>query len=79
MVRVAIALLALFWAAEPAFAQTDDCPALEGDGIPSSPYQVVTLCQLQGIRSTLTAHYALAAHIDASPTRHYYLERRSRV
>ena len=67
MVRVAIALLALFWAAEPAFAQTD-CPALEGDGIPSSPYQVVTLCQLQGIRSNLTAHYALAADIDASPT-----------
>ena len=68
MVRVAIALLALFWAAEPAFAQPV-CPALEGDGIPSSPYQVVTLCQLQGIRSNLTAHYALAAHIDASPTR----------
>ena len=67
MVRVAIALLALFWAAEPAFAQPV-CPALEGDGIPSSPYQVVTLCQLQGIRSNLTAHYALAAHIDASPT-----------
>ena len=67
MVRVSIALLALFWAAEPAFAQPV-CPALEGDGIPSSPYQVVTLCQLQGIRSTLTAYYALAAHIDASPT-----------
>ena len=38
----------------------------EGSGTSSSPYRIATLCQLQDISSTPTAHYELVASIDAS-------------
>ena len=40
-----------------------------GLGSSSSPYRIATLCQLQGISSSLTAHYVQVENIDASTTK----------
>ncbi len=40
-----------------------------GKGMPEDPYQIKRLCQLQDISSSPTAHYELAAGIDASRTK----------
>ena len=40
-----------------------------GLGSSSSPYRIATLCQLQGISSSLTAHYVQVEAIDASTTK----------
>ena len=40
-----------------------------GLGTSSSPYRIATLCQLQGISSSLTAHYVQVDNIGASTTK----------
>ena len=60
-------LLVLSCVLSPAFAQAG-CTPDEGSGSSSSPYRIDTLCELQGIRSSPTAHYELVADIDASET-----------
>ncbi len=40
-----------------------------GAGTSGNPYQIRRLCQLQDVRSNLSAYYELAANIDASRTR----------
>ena len=57
-----------------ATASAQGCPsnglAPEGGlGSSSSPYRIATLCQLQGISSSLTAHYVQVENIDASTTK----------
>ena len=57
-----------------ATASAQGCPsnglAPEGGlGTSSSPYRIATLCQLQGISSSLTAHYVQVENIDASTTK----------
>ena len=63
-------LLVLSCVLSPAFAQdaSAGCTPDEGSGSSSSPYRIVTLCELQGISSSPTAHYLLVADIDASTT-----------
>ncbi len=60
-------LLVLSCVLSPAFAQAG-CTPDEGSGSSSSPYRIDTLCELQGISSSPTAHYELVANIDASET-----------
>ena len=60
-------LLVLSCVLSPAFAQAG-CTPDEGSGSSSSPYRIDTLCELQGINSSPTAHYELVAYIDASET-----------
>ena len=40
-----------------------------GEGTSDNPYQIRRICQLQDVRSNLSAYYELAANIDASRTR----------
>ncbi len=40
-----------------------------GSGSEDDPWQIATLCQLQGIRSAPVAHYRLASDIEAGPSR----------
>ena len=62
-------LLVLSCVLSPAFAQASlGCTPDEGSGTSSSPYRIDTLCELQGISSSPTAHYELVADIDASET-----------
>ncbi len=63
-------LLVLSCVLSPAFAQdaSAGCTPDEGSGTSSSPYRIDTLCELQGISSSPTAHYELVADIDASET-----------
>ncbi len=62
-VRVSL-LLVLSCVLSPAFAQV--CPTAGGSGSEDDRWQVATLCQLQGISTSPTAHYELVADIDAS-------------
>ena len=57
-------LLVLSCVLSPAFAQV--CPTPGGSGSKDDRWQVATLCQLQGISSSPSAHYELVADIDAS-------------
>ena len=66
-------LLVLSCVLSPVFAKapegdgcTSEMKVKEGSGTSSSPYRIATLCQLQDISSTPTAHYLLVASIDAS-------------
>ena len=63
-------LLVLSCVLSPAFAQdaSAGCTPDEGSGTSNSPYRIDTLCELQGISSSPTAHYELVADIDASET-----------
>ena len=63
-------LLVLSCVLSPAFAQDGSagCTPDEGRGSSSTPYRIDTLCELQGISSSPTAHYELVANIDASET-----------
>ena len=63
-------LLVLSCVLSPAFAQdaSAGCTPDEGRGSSSTPYRIDTLCELQGISSSPTAHYELVANIDASET-----------
>ncbi len=81
VVRAVAVALVLFWAVSPsAFAQVDPPPPLSGcedeqlepitgRGTLNDPYEVATVCQLQGIHLYLAAHYILMVDIVASPTR----------
>ncbi len=67
-------LLVLFCTLSPALVQASDgCTSAmkvkEGSGSSSTPYRIATLCQLQDISSSLTAHYVLVADINASETK----------
>ena len=42
-----------------------------GSGSEDNPWQIVTLCQLQDIRSVPAAHYRLAGDIEADPSRNW--------
>ena len=55
------------------FAQDSaGCVPSGGSGSEAVPYQIGTLCELQGIGSSnLTAHYKLVADIDASGTKYW--------
>ena len=62
-------MLVLSCVLSPAFAQASaGCTPDEGNGTSNSPYRIDTLCELQGISSSPTAHYELVADIDASET-----------
>ncbi len=67
-------LLVLSCVLSPAFVQASDgCTSAmkvkEGSGTKNNPWQIATLCQLQGISSNPTAHYVLVADINASKTK----------
>ncbi len=63
-------LLVLLCALSPAFAQASaGCTHAEGSGSNDDPYEVRTLCELQGISSNPTKHYVLVDNIDASETK----------
>ncbi len=62
-------LLVLSCALSPAFAQASaGCTPAGGSGSKAVPYEIRTLCELQGISSRPAAYYVLMDNIDASET-----------
>ena len=62
-------LLVLSCALSPAFAQASaGCTPAGGSGSKADPYEIRTLCELQGISSRPAAYYVLMDNIDASET-----------
>ena len=73
-ILVCTVVMFLVFSGALATASAQGCPsnglAPEGGlGTSSSPYRIATLCQLQGISSSLTAHYVQVENIDASTTK----------
>ena len=63
-------LLVLSCALSPAFAQASaGCTPAGGSGSKAVPYEIRTLCELQGISSRPAAYYVLMDNIDASETK----------
>ena len=73
-ILVCTVVMFLVFSGALATASAQGCPGNDlapegGLGTSSSPYRIATLCQLQGISSSLTAHYVQMENIDASTTK----------